>query len=54
LFFGFGNTNYLHAINELVVTRNKLTNSFAGVVTGGLAPDVACGPPVVYGELRHN
>jgi hypothetical protein len=34
-------------INELVVTSNKLTNNFAGLVTSGLRPDVALGPPVL-------
>jgi hypothetical protein len=34
-------------INELVVTSNKLTNNFASLVTNGLGPDVARGPPVV-------
>jgi hypothetical protein len=33
-------------INELVVTNNKLTNDFSGLVTSGLRPDVAHGPPV--------
>jgi hypothetical protein len=33
-------------INELVVTVNKLTNHFAGLVISGLGPDVARGPPV--------
>jgi hypothetical protein len=32
--------------NELVVTSNKLTNNFAGLVTSGLRPDVARRPPV--------
>jgi hypothetical protein len=33
-------------INELVVTSNKLTNDFVGLVTSGLGPDVARGWPV--------
>jgi hypothetical protein len=33
-------------INELVVTSNKLTNNFAGLVTSVLGPDMARGPPV--------
>jgi hypothetical protein len=33
-------------INELAVTSNKLTNNFAGLITSGLGPDVARGPPV--------
>jgi hypothetical protein len=33
-------------INELVVTSYKLTNNFAGLITNGLGPDVARGPPV--------
>jgi hypothetical protein len=33
--------------NELVVTRNKLINNFAGLVTSGLGPDVACGPSLI-------
>jgi hypothetical protein len=39
---------YLRAqkINELVVTSKKLTNNFAGLVTAGLGPDMARGPPV--------
>jgi hypothetical protein len=32
--------------NELVVTSNKLTNKFAGLVISGLGPDVARSPPV--------
>jgi hypothetical protein len=32
-------------INELVVTCNKLTNNFAGLVTSGLGLDVVHGPP---------
>jgi hypothetical protein len=32
--------------NELVVTSNKLTNNFAGLVTSDLAPDETRGPPV--------
>jgi hypothetical protein len=32
-------------MNELLLTSNKLTNNFAGPVTCGLGPDVACGPP---------
>jgi hypothetical protein len=38
--FGVKNTN------ELVVTSNKLTNTSVGLVTSGLEPDVARGPPV--------
>jgi hypothetical protein len=34
-------------MNELVVTSNKLTNNFAGLVASGLGPDVASGPPVL-------
>jgi hypothetical protein len=33
-------------INELVIASNKLTNSFAGLVTSGLGLNVACRPPV--------
>jgi hypothetical protein len=33
-------------INELVVTSNKLTNNFVGLVTSGIEPDLARGPPV--------
>jgi hypothetical protein len=33
-------------INELVVTSNKLTNNFDGLVTSGLGPDMARGLPV--------
>jgi hypothetical protein len=33
-------------INEDVGTSNQLTNNFAGLVTSGLGPDVAFGPPV--------
>jgi hypothetical protein len=33
-------------INELVVTSNKFSNNFAGLVTSGLGPDVILGPPV--------
>jgi hypothetical protein len=41
IFFKFFGEN---KINELVVTSNKLTNKFAGLVTNGLGPDVARGP----------
>jgi hypothetical protein len=33
-------------INERILTSNKLTNNFTGLVTSGLGPDVAGGPPV--------
>jgi hypothetical protein len=33
--------------NELVVTGKKLINSFSGLVTNGLGPDMARGPPVL-------
>jgi hypothetical protein len=33
-------------INELVITSNKLKNTFAGLVTCGLGPDVTHGSPV--------
>jgi hypothetical protein len=33
-------------INELVVIGKKLTNNFACLITSGLGPDVAHGPPV--------
>jgi hypothetical protein len=33
-------------INKLVVTSNKLTNNFTGLVTSDVGPDLACGPPV--------
>jgi hypothetical protein len=33
-------------INERVVTRNKLTNNFTGLITTGLGPDVASRLPV--------
>jgi hypothetical protein len=33
-------------VNELVVTSDKLTNDFVGLVTSGLGPDVACESPV--------
>jgi hypothetical protein len=33
-------------INKLVVTGNRLTYDFAGLVTSGLGPDVTRGPPV--------
>jgi hypothetical protein len=32
-------------INELAITSNKITNNFTGLVTSGLGPDVARGPP---------
>jgi hypothetical protein len=34
-------------MDELVVTSNKLTNNFAGLVTSGLGSDVARGPLVL-------
>jgi hypothetical protein len=33
-------------INELIISKNKFINTFAGLVTSGLGPHVACGPPV--------
>jgi hypothetical protein len=42
LFKSFG----FKKINELVVTSNKLTNNFAGLVKSGLGPGVVRGPPV--------
>jgi hypothetical protein len=39
-------------INEFVVINRELTNNFAGLVTGGLRPDVAHGPPVVLCSKR--
>jgi hypothetical protein len=33
-------------VNELVVTRNKLTYTFTGLVISGAGPDVARGLPV--------
>jgi hypothetical protein len=39
IFTSFG----VKKINKLVVTRNKLTNNFVGLVTSGLEPNVACG-----------
>jgi hypothetical protein len=38
-------------INELIVTSNKSTDNFAGLLTSGLKPDVTRGPPV--GSLWH-
>jgi hypothetical protein len=32
-------------INSLVATSNKLTQNFVGLVTSGLRPDLARGPP---------
>jgi hypothetical protein len=43
----FSNPSKQEKINELVVTSNKLTDNFAGLITSGLGPDVARGPPVV-------
>jgi hypothetical protein len=37
--------------NEPVVSNSKLTNNFAGLLTSGLRPDVACRPPLYYSEL---
>jgi hypothetical protein len=37
----------INKVNELVVTSNKLTNNFAGLVTSGLGPNVASGSPVL-------
>jgi hypothetical protein len=39
-------------VNEFVVTSNKLTNNFAGLVTSGLGPDVARRPPVAPRWLK--
>jgi hypothetical protein len=36
----------ISTINELVLPSNKLTNNFVGLVTSGLEPDMALGPPV--------
>jgi hypothetical protein len=36
----------VNKLNELVVTSNKLTNNFAGLVTSYLGSDMARGPPV--------
>jgi hypothetical protein len=36
----------VNKVNELVLNTNKLTNNFAGLVTIGFGPDVACGPPL--------
>jgi hypothetical protein len=33
-------------INELVITSDKLTNNFMGLVTNGLGSDMASKPPV--------
>jgi hypothetical protein len=33
-------------MNEVIVSSNELTNSFAVLVTGGLGPDVARRSPV--------
>jgi hypothetical protein len=39
-------SNPSEKINELVVTRNKATNNFAGLITSDLGPNVARRPPV--------
>jgi hypothetical protein len=38
-------------MNELVLTSNKLTSNFAGLVTSGRGPDVGLGPPVFFYEV---
>jgi hypothetical protein len=38
-------------INELVVTSNKLTNSFVGLLTSGLGPDVVVGHLLDHADI---
>jgi hypothetical protein len=33
-------------MDELAATNKELTNNFEGLVTSGLGPHIACGPPV--------
>jgi hypothetical protein len=39
-------------MNKLVVTSNRLTNIFLGVVTCVLGPVADCGPPVISTCLK--
>jgi hypothetical protein len=39
-------------INELVITSNKFTNNFSGLVTSCLGPDMARGPPVFHADVE--
>lgn len=36
----------VNKINELTIISNKLTNTFTGLVTSCLEPDMACVPPI--------
>jgi hypothetical protein len=49
IFNSFG----VNKINELVVTGNRLTNNFAGLITSGLGLDVARGPPVERADIGY-
>jgi len=43
----------VNKIND-VISSNKLKNNFAGPVTTGLGPDVACGSPVATRQFIQN
>jgi hypothetical protein len=49
----FSKTFQTKKINETIVTRNKLTNNFVGLVTSGIRSDVATGRQFDNADLTY-